>query len=398
VGRLYLTELVLVVLAPFLVLRIKTFQSSARFRRLILLLVLWIAAVIFSNQINNTSFDNSLRGFSRVLFFTGAFISTYALVKNNERRIQLFYLGFALSSVVRTLTTTDPAYYIGGSNIWKFGYSGVVTALLTLYATRLWSQRKGTKAVMIILAGATLNLLLGSRSIAFASYLTAALLMLSLRRVRDFQGLFDPAKSRMKNVLKLGIYSFVTLTLVLILYQALALSGYMGEWQRSKFEGQSQGPLGIYSVFLGGRLALAQTVFAIADSPISGHGSWPEDKEDLVGRYYYELKRLGFNPSAGADSVFSSGEIAIHSFFLGAWAENGILATFFWVYVFCLSIMSIIKVMAKPLPIQPLFLYLVIAFLGDFFFSPFGAGNRVLTGLVLTLVLQVEDKPSDLLD
>jgi hypothetical protein len=121
-----------------------------------------------------------------------------------------------------------------------------------------------------------------------------------------------------------------------VAYKKAALSGWMGEESRQKYERQTRGGDSILHLLIGGRAASFVGLLAVADKPVFGFGPWAvddagyletffsryasvEDYENLLGANIRQQRRLLL--------------IECHACWLEFWVWYGLLGMVFWLYV-----------------------------------------------------------------
>jgi hypothetical protein len=60
-----------------------------------------------------------------------------------------------------------------------------------------------------------------------------------------------------------------------------------------------------------------------------------------------------------------------------AWVEGGILGGICWIYIFALTVRSVLILNSLRPNLAPLYSYFLVSFLWDILYSPFGSVNRI---------------------
>jgi hypothetical protein len=169
-----------------------------------------------------------------------------------------------------------------------------------------------------------------------------------------------------------------------------AKQGFFDEDVAEKFQGQSQGKLG---VLFGGRPETLVAIQAIRDSPIIGHGSFAADQHylDLKADLMYEN---GYSDSDQSDDAYGNA-IPTHSHLTMAWVESGILGGILWIYILVLVIRAILRITAIRPPLAPLYCYLLVNFVWDILYSPFGSINRLWGAYLILLSFHLLRIPTE---
>lgn len=384
VGRLFLPEIILLALFPFLLLNRGRILRAALPKTLIVLGLLWLSSQVITDVIRSTPFADFSRGWSNIGVFLIEFLAIYLLVINSERRLILFAIGIVIGQFLQYFIA--PNIFAAGGEFWKFGIGYAVTFLLIL-STQLHSVRRiKYLAEFIILAAAILNFAMDTRSLGGICIL--AVLYLFMQRRTNTNQLIS-AKVRFRKLFIPVLILLVGGVVVLKLYGLAVGSGMFGESAQQKYESQASGEFGL---LIGGRQELLVSSLAIIDSPIIGHGSWAKDPmysaslPGLLLMYGYdEVQSINYN----AGFIDEPDLIPTHSFIFGAWVSSGLLGAvfWFWILIFCTKLLLVMYKTKDPL--TP-----VVAFVGfnmfwNILFSPFGAETRVYTAYYLVLLMLV---------
>lgn len=374
VGRLFLTEVLLVIILPLLILKRGQLLLHPLPRTVIILAFLWLASQIITDLIRETPFHDWIRGWAKITFLILNFSSIYLLLNNDTKRIILFFIGLAIINppLDYFVTPTELLLY----DFWKFGMSGSVASLVILFV--MWRKIAHFRLlpVLLILALGLFSIYMGSRAIGGLLILSAGYLYIH-------------SKPKLRYWLKnLSLSSIVTIILatsflgwgIITGYSIAARSGWLGEAAKEKYYQQS----GNYGVFLGGRTEILVSAQAIIDSPIIGHGSWAKNWE--YGELLFHLKQeMGYFVNEYA--LQESDLIPSHSHLFGAWVEAGILGALFWVWVFYLIVRLLFGLLRIEHDLLPLFVFKAIVALWTILFSPFAAEARLGWAFFLVLFI-----------
>jgi hypothetical protein len=380
VGRLFLPEMILLVLCPFLLRNRGRILWTGPPKTLIVLGLLWLSAQIITDGIRATPFADFSRGWSNIGIFLLEFSVIYLLVTKSERRVFLFAIGICIGQFLQYFIA--PNIFAAGGETWKFGIGYAVTFLLILSTQLRWVRRVNNLGEAILLAAAVLNVVMESRSIGGICFI-AALYLFVQRRTKPSQTV-PPKVSPIKLVLAASIL-LVSGVVVLKFYGFVASSGMLGESSQQKYESQASGDFGL---LIGGRQELLVSSLAIMDSPVIGHGSWAKDPKyiamlpEMLSKYGYETPPISYDEEL-------SDLIPTHSFLFGAWVNSGLLGAvfWFWVIVFCGKILLVLYKSREPL--TPVIVFVGINLIWNVLFSPFGAETRLYTAYYLVLIMFV---------
>lgn len=353
-------------------------RNATREMNLVLVVVaVWLFGAIMTDLIKATAFEDLVRGWSKIFFFTITFVFLYLATEGKLLRITLFLLGLGVGDLL-TLAHQQDDFFL--AEPWKFGFGPPITLFIMVFISTLsfrrlvglWGQ------VAVIAALASLNLVLNSRSV-FGLLLASA----SIGALAEVLGWFLRGKRLPKPVFAATLVgAFVFCQSVASVYGWAASSGILGPEALEKYEVQTQGGMGI---LLGGRAESLVSTQAIMDSPIIGHGSWARDYS-YVSLYIQALEQRGV-PIIG--DPYSSGLIPSHSFLLGSWVEFGILGAIFWIYVLALCGRALYSLFHIPDWCRPFVTFVLLSLMWDVLFSPFGAQQRFLVPAEMCIVFWV---------
>ena len=170
-------------------------------------------------------------------------------------------------------------------------------------------------------------------------------------------------------------------------------SGFFDESTQAKFETQSGGDLG---VLFGGRPETLVAIQAIRDSPFIGHGSFPYGPEYVQMQQDIQYEH-GYSDSDLAEDL-EYPVIPTHSHLTLAWVEGGILGGICWIYILALTVRGILRLSTQRPPLAPLYCYLLVAFIWDILYSPFGSISRIMAAFYILLIYnQLKIHPSEAL-
>lgn len=373
VGRIFVSELVLIGLLPLLLVRGHALAGPLP-RTFLILAALWLAAQMLTDLIRETEFRDYARGWAKIAFTILNFCAIYLLVHGNRRRLVLFAFGIVAGGYLTYLLNPSD---LAQDHPWKFGL-GFSTTLLVILVSQ-WRpilRVPFLPALPIFLIGAY-SATVGSRSLAGVTLLTAFFVLaqqvVGERRTRPVRG--SPAR-----VLPFLVVAVVLAGAVLELHSAAVLHGYVGERATQIHERQAEGEFG---VLLGGRSEIFASGRAVMDSPVIGHGSWARNPDYAVR--ILDARNYGYD--LHVTSNLESDLIPTHSHLMGAWVEAGIVGAFFWLWVALLGIRAVSGLCLTREPLGPLIAFAGFTMLWDIAFSPFGAERRLITSFYVVLMM-----------
>jgi len=371
IGRLFLTEILLLTMLPFLlVLRGKLLQKRI-ILGFLLFGLLWLLAQIFSDIFRLSSPDDYLRGWAKIVFFLLNFCALYIVLYDSKKRIMLWILGWALGSFLTYFI--NPGLY-ALSHPWKFGYGSAVNTLIILLTVYLLIRHKAVNlSLLVIFFLGLANIYLGFRSAGGILLISGIYLLIFLKHK---QILFNMSFKKYFVLLLIFVSS---IWIVYESYSHLAKSGYLGDDQQSKLESQAYGD---YGLLIGGRTEILVSTRAILDSPIVGYGSWAKDCN--YSSLLTELSQtLGYAVRGEQEDCL----IPMHSYLFGAWVESGIVGGLFWLS----TVFYLVKILTQPWRIpdaySPIVVTTIMFFLWAIMFSPFGAQVRISVAFSLAALL-----------
>jgi O-antigen ligase len=386
VGSLPGNELLLFPLAPVLLLR----RGGRAFRReyiwFYVLVFGWLLGTLIADAYRGMPAAYRLKGIARVLFFILDFIVLAILINEKTRRMVVFALSIA------GVTLFLSRNYGDFPTKWKFGLASFVTISALLAASYYYARRRFRVCTVIYLVIVALDLKFAARS-QMVIVLVAAVFTIPI---------FDRgqalARGRPSHALKLlkpvgllvlaGAAAFLADRTIRFAATQGLFEGYVSD----KFQAQSQGKLG---VLFGGRPETLVAIQAIRDSPIIGHGSFAAEQRylDLKADLLYEN---GYSDADVSDDIEGHG-IPTHSHLTMAWVESGILGGLLWIYVLILVVRAILRIAVSRPNLSPLYCYLLVNFLWDILYSPFGSTTRIWGAYLILLSFHLLKTPNQVL-
>ena len=379
VGRIFLPELILIALLPFLLAKRGRLLTAPLPRTFLILAALWLMAQMLTDVIRGSDFHDYSRGWAKLVFTMLSFCALYLLLYGSRRRLVLFAAGVAAGEYLSYML--NPSVY-ADQHPWKFGLSLPTTLAVVLLAQWRPIFRVPVLPSLLILLVGLYSMAVGSRSYAGVTILVA--LYVLAHQIAGRRGGPTGSAPLARSAMFL-VMAVMAAAVMLELYEYMAVQGYLTERARQVYDWQSTG--GSFSILLGGRAEIVASIRAVMDSPIIGHGSWAKDPE--YASYILDLRQLGYNLHL---SRLSGGDlIPTHSHLMGAWVESGIMGALFWLWVLVL----IVRVLAHQYLVRdtlgPLVAFVGFLTVWDIFFSPFGAHHRYLISFKIVLMMYAWD-------
>lgn len=333
---------------------------------LLLTCALWIFGTVLSDLANESALADATKGLARAGMLLVLLVALSYLVRDSEARVVSVWIGVAISLAL-ALVLLPNAYTAGEP--WKFGLATPVTLSVFILAATVLRPY----AVLLAAAMATVNFVMGSRSLAIICLISALVLLIRSR------------KSLRSGAFRFIIVATVGIALIFALvsfYDQLALSGVFGEARRLRADYQSSGNLGVLAT---GRGEIFFSIRTIAESPIFGVGSYAPPTPEVFNAQIAYLLTEGYHSVAA--NYMNDGLRSFHSELFGAVAENGLLAAPFWVCVGAVLAFGLFSVLRGSARRPELVTFLSSIGLWDLFFSPFGADRRFWVAATVVSIL-----------
>lgn len=343
----------------------------------------WLLGTLIADLYNGSPTSSRMKGVARVVFFALDFMALAILINNKARRMVIFALSIVVVMLFISRNFTGELL-----TEWKFGLSSSVTILALLASSYYFARQKYRICIGISLVLAALNLYYAFRSQMLILFVSAVLtLPIFADHGRPRAGRKSGAPSRFKFIVLLALAGGAAYLANQVIKLA-ADRGFFTESVSDKFSGQSKGKLG---VLFGGRPEALVAIQAIFESPIIGHGSFPYSPKymQLMQDYQYEY---GYSESDTSNEV-EYPVIPTHSHLTMAWVESGILGGVLWFYILVLATRAILRIAVLRPNLSPLYCYLLVNFLWDILFSPFGSVNRLWGAYSLLICYGVLSTP-----
>ncbi len=364
-GRLFLSEILLAVMLPWLLAIRGHSLADPLPRRLLLLGLLWLLALIVSDEIRDTPFEDWSRGWAKIIFLLVDFTAIYLLLAGRELRYFMFAAGIALGQIL--------GYFFNPNDYaldypWKFGYGSAVTVLVILASSMHFTRTGRFISAAVMLAMGAVNFYMGFRSLGSICLLGGWMLLVK-----------QSYHSGLGNAVRMALLSGAAIAVTIIFYDFGASRSYFGEVERAKYQMQSSGEMG---VLLGARSEILASAQAVKDSPVIGYGSWAKDPK-YAQIMADELAQLGYE----VQGVMESDLIPTHSYLMGAWVEAGVVGAIFWLFGLLLIARTLIASYDGKSILMPLIIFEAFNFLWSIPFSPFGAEARLYAAYDFALLM-----------
>ncbi len=362
-GEIYIGEIFAVI---YLFLNFRNLKLSSAIRYLFFFGLLWSFCQFISDQINEISAKESIKGIAAPLVFTTSILGLSVFFSQRIRRMPSFLLGASLGTAINLLI--NPGDYFQ-SNPWKWGIGELVLTSTVIYFTFFLKNKRNIYLIFFLLTFSLFSLTQDSRSLAIFPVLSTAIYIATLNKITT--PITRIIKGRLAAT-KATILLIATLMLANAIFTALFTTNFvlesLPEDSARKFKMQASGE---YGIILGGRNELLISIEAFLDKPFFGHGSWAKDNSGYREKLATLSYMLGYAETDDLDTQHDL--IPAHSYLMGALVWAGIAGGLFWLYTLRWLIAEFIR------NIQHLGIYYHIgttSIIWDIIFSPFGASSR----------------------
>ncbi len=388
VGSIPGCDLLLVTFLPILLLYRGRRAFDRQYLWFYILAGAWLLGTIIADEYNAIGLFNRAKGIARVVFFALDFMALAILLNNKTRRIVIFALSIAALDVLGSWQ-----YRPNVEVQWKFGLSEGLAVVVLLVSSYFYVRRRYGICVLIFVVLAGLNLMYGFRSQLAVHFVSAVLILPftnSQARLQRSGSRRGQDTSRVVILLALvGVAAYGANSAI----KYATRSGFFDESTQAKFEKQSGGDLG---VLFGGRPETLVAIQAIRDSPFIGHGSFPYGPEYVQMRQDIQYEHGYSDSDVAEDPEYPV--IPTHSHLTLAWVEGGILGGICWIYILALTVRGVLRLSTQRPPLAPLYCYLLVAFIWDILYSPFGSISRIMAAFYILLIYnQLKIHPSEAL-
>ena len=386
VGYIGITEVVLFFVAPLVFFKTYHALRQHGFMFVIVLSLLWFGSALLTDWIRHSTMENMLKGAATPYAFFANIVCLHALLWDNVNRFKWAVVGIAVSTVLSIYL------FQGGSGqgmaeaqgvtaeeaIKGYKLFGVIMfgTFLTLPIKTMYLKMPKELSIILLIFLAVYSLLEGGRSAFLVRLLSIWVIFMGGRKLLTMRNIG-------RNLVLFAISLIVVALIASVVYKSAVASGRLGTEERDKYESQSSSKIGLLS----GRSEFIAALWAIKDSPLIGHGSWPIDYEGYTLR---TVELVGTDREIEITTAnFAEGRltwIPCHSYVWQSWVWHGLAGGVFWLYVFFRVYFKTFKDGMGMFP--QLFGYFALMLPIEFWnvwFSPIG--QRVEVSLVITLCL-----------
>ncbi len=377
IGTLGYHEILLLVLAPFVSLKVFELWNDPRHRILLSLGLAYLGSQVLADLYRHSLPFDYLRGWGRI----GLTLLMYCVSSVLFVRSAVALVAFVLGSYL-----VAPATFLAGGAIFEVGstYKLMVGPPISLAAflilTLAPKPLKLPLTGLPIIAG-LVPLWQGARSLAGVTLL--AVVTYGTGRIRVITSRGMSKKKVVRTVALFAVAGFA----ILEGYRYTASTGMLGADAYEKYEQQKQMFEGENFTLLSGRVEVLFAGPKILASPLIGYGSWPKDPDYVYNR----ARQLGLNPDDMVNSTPGEpGLIPSHSHLLGPWLEAGLAGGVFWAFALFMSLALLARQRFIRHPkLAPLINFLVVYFVWDLCFSPYSSDRRLWNGFMIAWIASI---------
>ena len=374
-GVLNGSDLLLLVIAIYLVCRGKLSIATLTGKRAMVLCSLWLLSQIVTDLVRHTPFADYSRGWSNIGMTLVNFSVLWTLLYGRFHRIAIYGWGLVVGGLL--------TYFIAPDEFmtdypWKFGVSLPVTLGFFLLVSRVKWQSRWPMALILMIG--FVNIYLESRNRGGVCLASALFLSVNHHLSRRSEG---GVKFKRSTLVAIAAVIVVGTACVFGGYQFAASNGMLGGKARAEYELQSSGK---YGILLGGRTEMLASIPAIYDSPILGHGSWAKDPTYLIAERQ-ALALMGYTTAADITAEdLQEGLIPSHSYLFGAWVNSGIIGAVFWGWALILTLKALTRVYSYSVVLLPVMSFVAFSMLWDILFSPYGSTGRIIVPYYIVML------------
>jgi hypothetical protein len=381
IGYLAIVEVAYVILALYFLFTHFSVLRKSQLWPFLLLICGWFFSAVITDIYRETELVLALKGCLTPILWANALIAMYFILRKRVVLMKWFVLGAGISGII-SLFILKPAAIAGLEQINLISIDYNYRLLIGVITTIFWAMilflypRYSTLTLVVMISFGILSFMKGSRSSGAITLLATFLFFFRAYLYKINSGFGGDL--RIGRVFKLVIIGLIAVISISEGYRYLVLDGWFGRDETQRYISQSMTKVGI----LGGRSEFASAMFAIADSPLLGHGSWAKDERGyrFMGA---ELLDMSINDLVGPGDLY----IPTHSHLWGPWVSNGFLGFLFWFYALFFIIRFLIGFLSFNIRYLPFLLLFCINTLWDIIFSPVGFRPITASGFIFLILL-----------
>ncbi len=378
-GEVFLGEIFCAVILLF---NIRSIRLPSGGKSMLGLLLLWFVAQVTADIVNQTDFIKAIKGILAPAFVAMILLGLTTAFYERNKYLPLYLLGVFVGMWLSRVVGSDFYAY----NPWKWGLGSCVALCFFTWIEFYCQRNRSLYLVVGSLVFVVICMAYSSRSLAMFMLVASVIPVFSSHILRlNFYRRMQVSSSGTFQLFIMMLLAVFALDRVMVnLFTFGPFLDLLPALDAMKYSMQAESKWG---VILGGRTELLVSFEAFSDSPILGHGSWPEnsyytyahlDVVDVSGGMLMDL--------AAAERRISSFLIPTHSYLMGAMVWGGFFAGLFWFKILGMSFSGFLN---ERVISSPLLLYIVIGLIWNILFSPFGADARWLSTVLLWVYISM---------
>lgn len=345
---LSISEVIILCLAPFIIVEEVYAMRRSGVITCFYMSILPLLGCILACAMNGTERVYALRGLGTTTLIPCVVVVAHRLFRKDMNGYKWYFVGHLISLILSTFVFQHYGMLVVSAG----GQGGVDASEVIMSGPLYWIQRLGGLLTLpsrgwycsmplvysvlapLFMVFFSLTTSTSGRSAGFGS-ISSALLVVIAGKSRS------SIKIVSKYFLAIVLFGVCSVFAMKAAYKMAALSGWIGEKAREKYEIQTKGRDDLLQLLIGGRASSFVGLMAVADKPIVGFGPWAVDDkgyyEAFYSRYastedYEELMRTIFNRAKAGLSP-SNLLIECHACWLQFWVWYGLIGMVFWLYV-----------------------------------------------------------------
>ena len=381
VASLSITEIIVLVAAPFIFLRDYKMMKVDGIMPFFALSIMVVVGCVVASIANKTEFMYVVRGLATTCLISCSIIFSHWMLRRDPAGFKWFVLGSAISLILSTFIfkqSVEVAIYgsssediMSGPTFWIARIGQLVIAPIKGW----YLHTPVTVSLVIPLALALFSMVttVSGRSAALGAIGFSALVLIGGKSRRTMNRIS-------RHFWRLCICGGVVICAFYLTYKVSASQGWLGEAAQKKYEAQTAGGTGgVGRLLISGRAESFIGLLACRDKPIIGWGPWAEDVNEYWVEFIMKYGTLDdvINHQRRIARLIMSGQnleirkLEFHSYITEFWAWFGISGLVFWLYV----IFALMRYLKQDVAAVPQwFAWLACSIPGmlwAIFFSPF---------------------------
>lgn len=355
IGELMMAELLAFISLPLVNIK-KLIYEYKELKLVIYSLFVLLITQILSDFLNHSDFTDYFRGWAVIIF---AIISTIFLTKqfsSNSYSVIYFLIGVFLIKLFFGEGDLDLALQEENSNFFKIRFVGFLNPAILLISFFLAKYNWKRSIVVLFIVYSFICFGFDARSVGLVFLISAIMVYIKIS---------DIYLSRLKIIFG-GLFISFILFLGYVFYVDQVLNyGYGGNNAKIQLS-ETDNPYNPFVLIYNGRREVFVALYAIADKPIIGHGSWAKDVD---GRYGKLLASL-----SDSNSVYNKDFIPSHSIIFSSWLYSGLVGFLSLALIFFTLFKHFINYFKYSYFdfFTPIVIVISLEMLWHLFFSPFG--------------------------